>query len=139
MRLALAVTLAAAALGAQARAASPVEGMWRTPHNNGQVEIASCGPAICGRIVTSSRIAVDPNLKDVRNRDPALRDRPLKGLEILKGFTGGPQEWKGGTVYNPDDGGTYRGVIKLENGDTLKLTGCIVFPFCRTETWTRIR
>ncbi len=32
---------------------------------------------------------------------------------FLSGFSGGPTQWKGGRVYNPDDGGTYKGTIKL--------------------------
>jgi uncharacterized protein (DUF2147 family) len=122
-----------------AQAASPAEGLWRTPTNNGEVLISACGEALCGKIVTSDRIKLDAGLADTHNKDATLRARPLKDLPILQGFTGGPAEWKGGTVYNPEDGGTYKGSIKLVDPDTLKLTGCIVFPLCKSERWTRIR
>lgn len=131
--------IAAASLSvAPALAASPVEGLWRTPTNNGQVRISECGQALCGRIVDSDRIRADPNLADSKNKNEALRNRPLKDLLMLQGFTGGPTEWKGGTVYNPEDGGTYKGTLKLVDANTLKLTGCIVFPLCKTQTWRRI-
>lgn len=133
---AVAVGLAAAS---PALAASPAEGTWRTPTRDGRVELYACGAALCGRLVTSAGIAENPALADAQNRDPALRSRPLKGLVMLQGFTGGPLEWKGGSVYNPEDGGTYRGTIKLVGPDTLKLTGCIVFPLCKTQTWTRVK
>jgi uncharacterized protein (DUF2147 family) len=94
---------------------------------------------LCGKVVTSDRIKADPALADTKNRNAALRARPLKDLQILQGFTGGPPQWKGGTVYNPEDGGTYKGSIKLVDPDTLRLTGCIFAPLCKTETWRRIK
>jgi uncharacterized protein (DUF2147 family) len=133
----LAIAVLAAATGAQA--ASPVEGLWRTPTNNGEVQISECGQSLCGRIVTSDKIKEDPDLTDSRNRNRALRNRPLKDLQILERFTGGPTVWKGGVVYNPEDGGAYKGSIRLVDPDTLRLTGCIVAPLCKTQTWKRIR
>jgi uncharacterized protein (DUF2147 family) len=134
------VLVAAAALAASAaHAASPAEGLWRTPSRNGEVRISECGQALCGRLVDSDGIRADPTLADTKNKDPALRTRTLKDMTLLQGFTGGPDQWKGGTVYNPEDGGTYKGTIKLVGADTLKLTGCIVFPLCKTQTWKRIR
>ncbi|HTK33945.1 MAG TPA: DUF2147 domain-containing protein [Caulobacteraceae bacterium] len=125
---------------APAYAASPAEGLWRTPSFNGEVLVSACDQgALCGKIVTSDRIKSDPTLTDTKNKDAGLRSRPLKDLPILKGFTGGPAEWKGGSVYNPEDGGTYKGSIKLVDADTLKLTGCIVFPLCKTQEWHRIK
>lgn len=135
LALALAATLAAST----AYAASPAEGLWRTPSKNGEVRIAECGPVLCGTLVTSDGIKANPTLADVENKDAAQRTRLLKDLPMLQGFKGGPDQWKGGTVYNPEDGGTYKGSIKLIDPDTLKLTGCIVFPLCKTQTWKRIR
>lgn len=129
--------VAALSVAGLAHAASPIDGRWQTPVKNGVIEIAPCGDALCGRVVTSDVIKADPGMKDVNNKDAALRDRPIKGLLTLKGFTGGPKEWKGGTAYNPDDGGTYKGSLTLVDANTLKVTGCIVFPLCKTQTWTR--
>jgi uncharacterized protein (DUF2147 family) len=137
--LALVVAVAALASATAAQAASPAEGLWKTPTRGGEVRIAECGAALCGTLVTSDNIKANPALADDKNKDASLRGRLLKDLPMLQGFTGGPAEWKGGTVYNPEDGGTYKGTIKLTGADTLKLTGCIVFPLCKTQTWTRIR
>jgi uncharacterized protein (DUF2147 family) len=119
-------------------AASPIEGLWASPTENGQVEIYSCGPAVCGRLLTSDRIKADPATADIQNKNHGLRTRPLKGLQIFSGFAGGPIEWSGGTLYNPDDGGTYHGTMTLVSPTQLKLTGCIFRPLCKSETWTRI-
>lgn len=142
MKLSLMVAVAALALAdlvSGARAASPAEGRWRTPAKHGEVVIAECGPALCGKLVDGDGIRADASLADVKNRDPTKRSRPLKDLPLLQGFTGGPSEWKGGTVYNPEDGATYKGSIRLVDADTLKLTGCIFAPLCQSQTWTRIR
>jgi uncharacterized protein (DUF2147 family) len=122
-----------------ALAASPAEGLWQTETNGGQVQIYECGPALCGKLVTSNGIKADPGMKDTKNKDASLRGRPLKDLLMLQGFTGGPAEWKGGSVYKADDGRTYKGSMKLLNPNQLKLTGCIIAPLCKTQTWTRIR
>jgi uncharacterized protein (DUF2147 family) len=134
----LALTASVVALAAPALAGDPT-GLWQTPTNGGQVRIARCGEALCGTLVTSDHIRADANVRDQRNKNAELRTRPLRGLPMLSGFTGGPTEWRGGTVYNPEDGGTYRGTITLTNADTLRLRGCIVAPLCKTQTWTRVR
>ncbi|WP_332118974.1 DUF2147 domain-containing protein [Azorhizobium caulinodans] len=120
-------------------AAADVTGLWATPVHGGQVEISKCGASVCGRIVTSEGIKADPNLKDTKNSDAAKRDRVLKGLQILGGFSGGPTEWTGGQIYNADDGKTYSASLTLDGDNTLKVRGCIVVPLCQTQTWTRVR
>ena len=77
--------------------------------------------------------------RDEHNRDAAQRNRTLRNLPMLTGFTGGPTEWRNGSVYNPADGGTYRGTITMTNDNSLRLRGCIVAPLCKTQTWTRIQ
>lgn len=133
-----AAALAASALAAPALAGDPT-GLWQTPTNGGQVRIERCGNALCGTLVTSAAIRANPNQLDVNNKDAAQRSRTLRGLRMLSGFTGGPTEWRGGSVYNPEDGGTYRGTITMTNDNTLRLRGCIVAPLCKTQTWTRVQ
>ena len=133
--------IAAAALGllATPALAADVAGLWQTPTNGGQVEISHCGNSLCGKLVNSNHIRENPALKDVKNKDESQRGRTLKNLQMLYDFTGGPTKWKGGKVYNPDDGGTYSGTIELLSDSQLKLKGCIVAPLCKTQVWTRLR
>lgn len=133
------VFLAAAfTLSALPATAQGIEGLWETGTNGAKVEIAPCGDAMCGTLVSSNAIEKDADAKDVENDDKALRDRPLKGLTMLSGFSGGPKKWTGGKLYNPADGKTYSGTITLTGPDTLKLKGCVVAPLCKTREWTRI-
>ena len=133
--------LIAAALGALATPAfaADVTGLWATPGNGGQVEIARCGNSLCGKLVTSNNIKSNPALKDTKNKDESQRGRTLKNLQMLYDFTGGPTKWTGGKVYNPEDGGTYSGTIEMLSDNELKLKGCIVAPLCKTQKWTRLK
>lgn len=130
---------AAMAVTAGSAFAADVTGVWQTPTNGGQVEIARCGNSLCGKLITSDHIKANPAQKDAKNKDDSQRGRPLKNLQMLYDFTGGPTKWTGGKVYNPDDGGTYSGTIELISDNELKLKGCIVAPLCKTQRWTRLK
>lgn len=136
---ALAALLVAPALLASPALAAEPTGLWQTASRGGQVEIYRCGAALCGRLVSSEGLKADPNLKDTANANAAQRGRALKNLTIMSGFSGGPKEWSGGSIYNAEDGKTYSGSITLDGDDTLKLRGCVVAPLCKTQTWTRLR
>jgi uncharacterized protein (DUF2147 family) len=136
----LPILAAALALSVSAPAfAQDVTGLWQTQTNGGQVEISHCGNSLCGKLVTSDHIKSDPTIKDEKNKDASLRGRPLKNMQMLYDFTGGPAKWTGGKVYNAADGGTYSGTITMTSASELKLKGCIVAPLCKTEKWTRIK
>lgn len=134
----LAMTAGLVALAAPA-AARDLTGIWATGSEGGRVQIYRCGQALCGRIVDAARLRANPDLTDVRNSDPKLRGRRLKGLVVLQGFTGGPAAWKGGPVYDPESGdGASKGYLKLLPDGRLELKGCVAV-FCRTKIWTRVR
>ena len=138
MRIA-ALALSAALAGATAAsAATPAVGMWKTPERDGKVEITDCGGGICGRIADGADIRANPDVKDIKNANEALRSRRLKGTPIFEGLTGGPSEWKG-KVYNPVDGKTYSGSVTLTDSNTLKLKGCVFVPLCKTQVWYRVK
>lgn len=132
--LAVCLTLAAATPAF----AADVTGRWRTPGNGGEVELVKCGAVLCGKLISSSELKAHPDALDARNKDAAKRGRKLVGLTFLEGFKGGPAEWTGGRIYNPEDGNTYSGTITLQ-GDTLKLKGCAMAMLCKTQVWTRLR
>lgn len=118
---------------------NPLLGRWRTAAQGGVVEIHHCGAALCGRVVDAAPLRRNPEQTDVRNHDPALRTRPLRGLRVLEGFTGGPKTWAGGPLYDPDSGQRAgRGSLTLVERDRLSVRGCIAPLLCRTQTWTRL-
>lgn len=130
-------------LGTASPAASQeasILGRWRTPTEGGVVEIQRCGETLCGRLIDAAPLRRNPDQKDVRNRDAALRDRPLRGLAVLRNLTGGPTVWHGGPLYDPNSGqGAPRGTLTLIDENRLNVRGCIARVLCRTQTWRRVR
>jgi uncharacterized protein (DUF2147 family) len=132
----------AAALCAPAAALAqplPIEGVWRAPTKHAVLELHRCGDGLCGRILSSDRLKREPDLRDYKNPRPELRDRKVMRLEFIQGFRGGPDTWTDGTIYNPDDGHTYHGTIKLISPDEVRLNGCVIFPLCQAQVWQRAR
>jgi uncharacterized protein (DUF2147 family) len=121
------------------QSADAVVGRWKTPVHNGIVEIQRCGASICGKIIASDKLRTNPNLADAQNSDKALRNRRLMNLQILSGFKQQGAGWYGGKIYNAEDGKTYSAEVTMTGNDQLNLRGCVFKPFCRTQTWTRVR
>ena len=139
MRSTLFIVAGALAAWTTPAAAADIVGLWATPTKQGRVEIRRCGAELCGRLVDSDDLQSDPAARDLKNRNPSLRGRPLQGLALMTGFRGGPLRWSGGKVYNPEDGGTYAGTVEMVGNDKLRLRGCIVSKICKTQVWTRVR
>jgi len=119
-----------------AAAASSIEGLWRTDDGKAVVRIAACGQRMCGTIARVLDTIPDVPTTDVNNPDPNRRNRPLVGLQILSGFTGGPSEWTGGQAYDPKSGSSYKSSLRLNADGSLRVTGCVLFV-CRSKRWTR--
>lgn len=118
----------------------PIEGTWLSGDGDGWIEVTRKGDGLSGVVKGSPNAAEDRPDKDEKNPDPALRDRPLTGLELFSGFSyDGDGRWTGGTIYDPNSGKTYRCIITWVNRETLKVRGYIGVPMLgRTETWTRV-
>lgn len=127
---------------ARAQARSDISGRWATQGFGSIVEFGPCAASantMCGRIVWlwEPNDAQGRPRTDRHNPDRALRSRSLVGIEILRGLREtSPGVWNEGSVYNPDDGRTYTGTIRLRNG-ALELRGCALNLFCQTQTWRR--
>jgi uncharacterized protein (DUF2147 family) len=138
-RLALGACTAVALLSAPLSAAAPaVEGLWLTDDGKGVVEIAACGQRLCGRIARVLETGPDVPSTDVNNPDSRQRGRPLVGLQVLSGFSGGPTRWEGGQAYDPKNGSSYKSSLRLNADGSLRVTGCVLIV-CRSKRWTRFR
>lgn len=132
--LALSPVLSLAA--APAFAADPVEGEWLTQAGTAKVRIAPCaGKAerMCGTVVWLKNAGV----KDTKNPDPGLRDRPILGVNLIRDFKpAGPGRWTGGKIYDPESGKTYDSKISANANGTLKVEGCVLM-ICQAQAWRR--
>ena len=127
---------AVGALCASPVRAAAVVGVWTTTEGS-QIELVDCGQALCGKLVDSPALTIDPAATDTKNPDAALRGRALKGLLILSGFQGGPQKWHDGTIYDSKTGSSYSASLELVSDDVVELKACLVGPLCKTQKWTR--
>jgi len=145
-------TLALLVLAAVVRAASTPQpgrplldpvGRWHAEGGAAQVEIHRCGAALCGEVVWL-RAPFDENgcpLLDRYNPEDSLRQRPVVGLEILRGLVpaAGDASWGDGTIYDPGSGRTYRASMNLLGPDQLELRGYVGIPLIgRTTRWFRV-
>jgi uncharacterized protein (DUF2147 family) len=81
--------------------------------------------------------SADPK-KDVHNKDPKLRDRPLVGSVLIWHLRYDDGEYVDGYVYNPEDGGTYRLNAEVLGPESLKIRGFLgIALFGQTKMWAR--
>jgi uncharacterized protein (DUF2147 family) len=122
--------------------AHKITGIWLTKDGRSQINIYKKNNKYYGKIAWI-RKKEDRNKKDTKNPDPALRNRKILGLEIIKGFTydRDEKEWSGGKVYDPESGKFYNAFMWFEDADynTLYLKGYVMGMrwLGRIEEWTR--
>jgi uncharacterized protein (DUF2147 family) len=107
-----------------AAAPSPL-GVWLNPERDAHVEIRRCGETLCGHIVWLAHA----DARDKNNVDPAKRDRPLLGVQVLWNISQEPDDparWgNGGRLYDPRDyGDDFPAEIRMQDANTMAIRGC---------------
>ncbi len=104
-----------------------ITGNWLSEKNDEgkqiSVEIYNCGENICGKIT------------DVHNSE----NTSVIGTEIIEGMQKkSDTRYTGGRIYAPDTEKWYKSKIKVNDADTLKVSGCVAGGIiCRGQIWTR--
>ncbi|MFQ5478864.1 MAG: acyltransferase family protein [Candidatus Binatia bacterium] len=132
------------AWAATAEARNPL-GTWWADQGSAKVEIQNCaGNRLCGTVVWL-RSPFDEqgcSLRDSNNPNPKLRNRPVVGIEILRGLEasdGHEGLWTGGSIYDPGSGRTYSCSLELESDYRARFRGYVGLPLLgRTTTWVRV-
>jgi hypothetical protein len=96
----------------------------------------AAGSSGCGR----RAISLWRPASDRKNPDPAFRQRLLCGLTILQGLQpAGLDHWNSGSLYNPNDGVTYRVSAELRSADVFVARIYLGVPvFGETKTLLRV-
>ena len=137
----LALGLMGGAVGAQP-ALDPA-GTWLTEDGRAKIRVERCGEAndkLCGFVVWMA----DPlNEKgqprtDLQNPDPAKRNRPSLGMEIMSGLTAEEGSHFAGEIYNADDGKMYKVTLSVETPAELHVRGCVMRILCGSQNWARV-
>jgi uncharacterized protein (DUF2147 family) len=68
------------------------------------------------------------------------KNKPIMGLEIIKGLTKDGKEYNSGKILDPMSGKLYKCFIVLDGNNKLNVRGYIgVALFGRTQTWNRVK
>jgi uncharacterized protein (DUF2147 family) len=92
--------------------ADTIEGKWKTESGE-TAAISKCGSSYCIKLKTG--------------------DHAGKSIGRMKGAKG---KYKG-SITDPSDDRKYSGSIKI-NGSTMKMSGCVAYILCKTQTWMRM-
>lgn len=127
-RTTLALTLAATALagapGVLAQAApkaapDAILGRWEADDGSVRLDMIRAGEAYQARFLYGNEVVEADGVtlrKDVKNPDPALRDRSLKNIVFITGLRYGDGAWAGGSIYDAASGRTYNAKAELQGG-----------------------
>jgi uncharacterized protein (DUF2147 family) len=125
--------LAALAYLSSAALAADPRGDWLVADRSAVIRISSCGTALCGVIAWTR----EPG-RDEHNPDRSKRNRSVVGVSILQAMKPSADDRWDGTIYNPQNGKTYRGRLILKSAHVLRIEGCVLGGiFCGGEDWTR--
>lgn len=128
-------TAAILSLGLSGALAADVTGDWLVKDGYAHIRIENCGGKMWGIVSWEKRPGIDKE-----NPDPAKKARPTLGMPVLMGLAPNPKEpgkWTG-EIYNSQNGKMYGASISLADENTLDLEGCLVWPLCQTQQWTRV-
>jgi uncharacterized protein (DUF2147 family) len=120
--------LGALLMSVPAPAQSPIEGLWRNPSGTAIIAIAPCGAVLCGKVVWASERG---------QREVAAHAPKVVGTTVLTNVKPRGGRWSG-TLYIPDDNITVSARLQSLGPRQLKLTGCIIGIFCRSQVWARV-
>lgn len=123
-------------------------GNWTTANAKSTVQLYTCGTKVCGKIIALKEPMYPADDKqgmagktkiDRENPDAKLRKKPLIGLVILRDLQRTEEgRWKHGTIYDPENGKTYKSRLTLVSPKQLDVRGFIGFALIgRTTEWTR--
>jgi len=123
-------------VGAQAAESAAPVGRWLTQSGNFEIDIASCGAALCG---TVGRVLGNQAMSQSGVESKPMDARNAMGMKILSELAASSDgEWQG-RIYNRENGKTYDCRVRLLTPDQLELRSYIVLPlFGKTQVWTRV-
>ena len=116
-------------------AADPT-GDWAVEDGVANVRVAECNGSMWGAVAWEKK----PGALDKNNPDVSKRTRPTLGIVLLMDMKrkGKTDEWNGKVYDARDSGKLYSASIKPKGPDELEIEGCLVWPLCGSQTWTRV-
>jgi uncharacterized protein (DUF2147 family) len=119
-------------------AQSQIAGNWLSADKEGIIQIYEFNGKSFGKLVWLKKPKDEKGkpFLDTENPIDSLKRQPLLSLLILKNFVYSNNEWRNGTIYDPNNGKTFTCKMWLTDINTLKVRGNWGI-FYQTQTWTR--
>jgi len=117
-----------------------IEGKWRTidDETNKPKSIVEIFKKSDGKYYGKiSQLLIKPENNNCVKCKDDRKNKPLIGLEIIRGLSKDGNEFGGGTITNPKDGKSYKTEIVRE-GNTLKVKALIMGIAMKTQTWHKV-
>lgn len=117
-----------------------IEGKWKTIDDETKqaksiVEIYKRGDQYFGKV---SQLLIKPENPNCVNCKDDRKNKPILGMEIIRGLKKDGNEFTGGTITDPKTGKTYKCTI-TRSGDNLNVRGYIGLSFIgRSQTWQKV-
>ena len=113
---------------------SPI-GDWLVKDGYANIRIEICNGKLWGIVAWEKT----PGGTDSENPDATKKGRPTLGMPIIMGLKPTkPNRWEG-EIYNSENGKMYIANVTMADENTLDLEGCLVWPLCLTQKWTRVK
>ena len=84
-----------------------------------------------------SQLLIKPENNNCVKCKDDRKNKPLLGLEIIRGLSKDGNEFSGGTITNPKDGKSYKTEVVRE-GKTLKVKAIVMGIAVKTQTWHKV-
>ena len=118
-------------------------GEWYNAKDDIEITLFKDGPMVSGKI-TWMKLPNDKNGNpkiDLLNPDESLRTNEMLGMVIISNFSHiAGNIWDNGTLYVPEKGKSFSGIMRLKDENTLNVRGYVGFSFFErySTTWTRV-
>ncbi len=80
---------------------------------------------------------------DLNNKNKNLRNRTIEGIKIIENFVYDEKnnDFRNGTIYNPEDGKIYYSYINFQKDGTLRVRGSVdkLGLLGKTKIWSRVK
>ena len=107
-----------------------------TPGDASHIQISDCGDGTpCGTVIWINPETLPPGETQTTAR--GQNGELVLGQTILKEFSRKSKDWRGGTVYDPENDKRYAARLKRMTNGNLQLKGC-VGPICQTQVWKKV-
>ena len=123
--------------------AQSVLGKWKTIDDatgraKSSVEIYEKDGKVHGKVVDILNPSLRNGICEKCGKD--YKDKPILGLQIIKGLEKDGEEYSGGKILDPESGNLYKCILKLKGKDKLEVRGYMGIALIgRSQTWLRVK